>query len=61
MNETLQALRRRYFWLGMRKTIEETIATCEVCQTTKYDSHPPRGIQETTPTPSAPLIELQID
>lgn len=61
VNETLQALKRRYFWWGMRRVIEDVVGQCEVCQVTKYDRHPPKGMQEETPTPLAPLTDLQID
>lgn len=47
--KTLQALKRRYYWRGMIKTIKEVITACEVCQATKYDRHPPKGMQEETP------------
>lgn len=60
-HETLQALKRKYFWWGMAKTIKDTIGACEVCQKTKYDRHPPKGIQQETPTASAPLSDLQAD
>lgn len=61
VNETLQALKRRYFWWNMRKVIEEVVGQCAVCQITKYDRHPPKGKQEDTPTPIAPLTDLQVD
>lgn len=61
ISETHQALKRRYFWWGMRRTIEEVIGKCEVCHTTKYDRSPPKGRQEETQTPMTPLSELQID
>nr|XP_014293041.1 uncharacterized protein LOC106691700 [Halyomorpha halys] len=51
LNETYQALRRKYFWWNMRKTIQEIID----------DRHPPKATQEETPTAKTPLVELQID
>lgn len=59
--ETLQALKRRYFWWGMAKTIKSVIGNCEVCLKTKYDRHPPKGLQEETPTAVVPLSDLQVD
>lgn len=59
--ETLQALQRRYFWWGMKRVVAEVIGNCDVCLTAKYDRHPPRALQEETPTASEPLVELQVD
>lgn len=59
--ETLQALQRKYYWWGMRKTIKEVVGACEICQSTKYDRHPPKWKQEETPTAIMPLTDLQVD
>lgn len=61
VQETLHALKRKYFWWGMQKTIKEVIGNCAVCLTTKYDRHPPRAVQEETPTAVAPLTDILID
>lgn len=61
IRETQLALARRYFWDGMKQTIETLIRSCTVCQTTKYDRHPPTGMQEESRTPNVPLSELQVD
>lgn len=37
VQETLQALRRKYFWCGIKKTIEDIMpyGACEICLATK--------------------------
>lgn len=59
--ETVQALKRRYFWWGMEQTVRTVVGQCQVCLTTKYDRHPPQGMQEETPTAESPLGDLQVD
>nr|XP_014272568.1 uncharacterized protein LOC106678529 [Halyomorpha halys] len=50
LNETQQALRHKYFWWGMKHTIQEMLGKCEVCLRTKYDRHPSCTAQEETST-----------
>ncbi|MGR0295382.1 hypothetical protein ACUWCL_28455, partial [Klebsiella pneumoniae] len=57
----MTALKRKYYWIGMQRTVEEIVKDCVTCQTTKYDRHPPVGLQTETDTPLAPLTDLQID
>lgn len=39
--KTLRELKRKYFWWGMRNKIKEVVGQCEICQSTKYNQHPP--------------------
>ena len=49
---TYQAIRLRYFWIGMYSDIAEYVKTCIACQKAKRVIHPQRP--ELTPLPIAP-------
>ncbi|KAL1132388.1 hypothetical protein AAG570_010343 [Ranatra chinensis] len=61
INETLSRLSRHFYWPGMKKTIEDTIGRCEVCNRAKYLRQPTQVPQEITPTPQRPFERVHID
>ena len=40
---TIDAIKRKYYWLGMGKDIEEYVRTCSVCQRVRVHHHKPYG------------------
>ncbi len=59
--ETLTALQRRYYWHKMKRSVRMVLKECAVCHRAKYDRHPVVIHPELTPTPSSPLLDLQVD
>ncbi|KAK9687418.1 Integrase zinc binding domain [Popillia japonica] len=43
IEESLQQIRRRYYWDKIKADIAEYIKKCEVCQRNKYDRRPPKN------------------
>ncbi|KAH0655234.1 hypothetical protein KY285_030116 [Solanum tuberosum] len=44
-------LKRIYWWLGMKKDIEEFLAKCQNCQQVKYELQRPSGLLQKMPIP----------
>ena len=58
---TWQRLRNGFWWPGMRKDLNEYIASCEGCGKNKHMNHPNKAPMQETTIPSAPLDRIQVD
>ncbi|GJU16621.1 ty3-gypsy retrotransposon protein [Tanacetum coccineum] len=61
IKKTLVGLSALFFWKGMRKSVEEFIKKCVVCQQTKYSTEAPGGYLQPLPTPSAVWEDVTMD
>ncbi|GJW91986.1 ty3-gypsy retrotransposon protein [Tanacetum coccineum] len=50
-----------FYWKGMRKSIEDFICKCLVCQQTKYSMQAPAGLLQPLPTPSRVWEDVSMD
>ncbi|KAL1122643.1 hypothetical protein AAG570_002970 [Ranatra chinensis] len=57
IRETVEHLRRRYYWVGMGRTVTAQLALCEVCARAKYVHVPEGPPQVVTPTPKTPQLK----
>lgn len=58
---TLELVRRKYYWPGMRQEVKEYVRTCPVCQRTKTKRHRPYGELAPFKPPSRPWQEITMD
>ncbi len=58
---TLELVRRKYFWPGMRQEIKRYVKTCPVCQRTKTKRHRPYGELAPFQPPTRPWQEITMD
>lgn len=61
INETLEYLKRNYYWHNMKVTVTEFINCCEICQRTKYARKKPYTPLMRTETASKPFQIIHID
>ncbi|GJW83607.1 ty3-gypsy retrotransposon protein [Tanacetum coccineum] len=61
IKKTLVGLSALFFWKGMRKSVEEFIKKCLVCQQTKYSTDAPGGYLQPLPTPTAVWEDVTMD
>lgn len=61
IQETLEKLKRNYYWPGMKTDITDYINNCEICQVAKYARNPPYVPLVLTETPTKPFEILHID
>ncbi|KAL1122718.1 hypothetical protein AAG570_003045 [Ranatra chinensis] len=59
--ETVAHLRRRYYWMGMERTVTAQLALCVVCARAKYVRIPEEPPQMVTPAPKKPLEVVEAD
>lgn len=55
INETLEYLKRNYYWIGMKHSTSQYINACEICQRAKYARKKPYTPLMLTDTPSRPF------
>lgn len=61
INETLEYLKRNYYWINMKTTITNYINSCDICQRTKYARKTPYTPLMLTETASKPFQIVHID
>ncbi|GJX25327.1 ty3-gypsy retrotransposon protein [Tanacetum coccineum] len=57
----LVGLSALFYWKGMRKSVEEFIWNCLVCQQTKYSTQVTGGLLQPLPTPTAVWEDVSMD
>ena len=59
--KTYELVARDFKWPGMRKYINDYIASCDVCQRTKITRHRPYGLLEPLPIADQPWKSVSLD
>lgn len=58
---TYRRMAQSLFWPGMKATITTYVASCHVCQRSKYQASSPAGLLQPLPIPNAVWEELSMD
>ncbi|KIK15843.1 hypothetical protein PISMIDRAFT_16230 [Pisolithus microcarpus 441] len=58
---TADYIRRRFWWPGLGKDIDQFCRSCPVCQTTKTDNARPAGLLHSLPIPKRPWNSIAMD
>lgn len=61
VRKTVARISKAFFWDKMRRSIEEYVPTCLVCQRTKARRHLPYGLLAPLPIPTRPFQEITVD
>lgn len=61
VDETLQYLKRNYYWLNMKDSVSRYINSCDICLRTKYARKKPYVPLVLTETPSRPFQLIHVD
>lgn len=59
--KTLESIRRRYWWKGLRKDVMEYVSSCDICQKNKKDRRPPAGKLKPLPIPDRNWQHVTMD
>jgi hypothetical protein len=61
IQENCAALKRKYYWPNITKTVSEIINTCLVCNSAKYERHPINAELQLVPITTKPFEKVFID
>lgn len=61
VNETVDQLKRSYYWINMAQVVGDVLAECDVCQRAKYDRGPRSAPQMLTQDLNRPLQTIYAD
>lgn len=61
IHETIDELRKKYYWPKLSDDVRKFINNCHICQQTKYERHPPLIRLQLTPTPKKPFETIHVD
>jgi hypothetical protein len=59
--KTLELVRRKYFWPGLRRDVKKWIKTCQVCQRATTKRHRPYGKLAPLDRPNKPWSQISMD
>lgn len=58
---TLELVSRNFFWPGMKRTINQFVASCQICTLGKSDRNKPTGLLQPLPVPDEPWDSISMD
>src|SRR3989440_10760034 len=58
---TLEVIQRRYWWVGLTKSVREYVETCDICQRMKAPRHKPYGTLVPLPQPERAWQDISLD
>jgi transposase InsO family protein len=58
---TYQRIKGLYYWLGMKRHIEDWIKQCQICQQAKHEHIAPAGLLQPLPVPERPWAAVTMD
>lgn len=61
VKRALVRLSNTFYWIGMRKDVEQFVENCTICQQTKYQTSAPAGLLQPLPIPTMVWNELSMD
>ncbi|PNX80974.1 Ty3/gypsy retrotransposon protein, partial [Trifolium pratense] len=61
IKRTLTRVAANFFWQGMRKSVEDFVASCLMCQQIKYSTQVPAGLLQPLPIPEAVWEDITMD
>lgn len=48
VQKTLERIRKDFYWKGWKKSIQEFVSTCQICQKNKWETLQPAGLMQTS-------------
>jgi hypothetical protein len=61
VERTLYKVKRKYYWDGIRKDVEDWVHDCLLCTKAKAPKHAPHGLLNPLPIPDGPWKEVTMD
>ncbi|MCO5611439.1 hypothetical protein L7F22_065692 [Adiantum nelumboides] len=58
---TMKGVERYFYWLRLKKDVEEFVRSCLVCQKVKFDRHKAQGLLQPLPIPTRPWESIAMD
>nr|KYP39247.1 Transposon Ty3-G Gag-Pol polyprotein [Cajanus cajan] len=58
---TYRRMAQSLYWIGMKQTVTQYVASCHVCQRSKYQASSPAGLLQPLPIPNAVWKEISMD
>lgn len=61
VQKTMDRIRRDFYWKGWKKTIQEFVRTCQVCQQNKWETLKPGGLLQPLRVPTQIWADISMD
>ena len=61
VQKTMECIRRDFYWKGWKKSIQEFVSTCQVCQKNKWETVQPAGLMQPLTIPTKIWADISMD
>lgn len=61
VQKTMERIRRDFYWKGWKKSIQEFVSTCQICQRNKWETLQPAGLLQPLSIPTKIWADISMD
>lgn len=59
--KTMERIRRNFYWRGWKKSVQEFVSTCQICQKDKWETLQPAGLMQPLSVPTKIWADISMD
>ena len=61
VQKTMERIRWDFYWRGWKKSVQEFVSTCQICQKNKWETLQPAGLMQPLSVPTKIWADISMD